>query len=121
MISQKKRALLFTVLLSVASTCNAATLHGRVKDQRCSVLSQVHIQLRSVSTSQRVERTVATDESGNYNVDLPAGDYQLCVQRDAHTTPVCNGISVAAAGDMWITTQLRDTAPDLSSFGNRSY
>ena len=99
----------------------AATLHGRVKDQQCSVLSQVSVRIRPASPQQGIERTLSTDDSGNYTVDLSAGDYQLCVQRTARAAPTCTGITIAGKGDTWITTQLRDTAPDLSNFGNRSY
>jgi hypothetical protein len=110
-----------TALLLASASCSAATLHGRVKDQQCTVLSQVQVRIRPASPQQGTERSLSTDEAGNYTIDLAAGEYQLCVQRDARAVPTCTSIAIAVKGDTWITTQLRDTAPDLSSFGNRSY
>ncbi|MFN2977250.1 carboxypeptidase-like regulatory domain-containing protein [Terriglobus aquaticus] len=109
------------MLFASTLVCSAATLHGRVKDQRCAVLPQMQVRIRATSPQQGLERSASTDDAGNYTVDLPPGEYQVCVQRDAHASPTCTGIAISARGDTWITTQLRDTAPDLSNFGNRWY
>ena len=112
-------ALSFALLLPTVAA--AATLHGRIKDQQCSVLSQVTVRLRPAHPQGGAERTATTDEAGNYTIDLPAGEYQLCVRRSAQAQPACTTLAVAGTGDTWITTQLRDMVPDLSNLGNRAY
>ncbi|WP_419805393.1 carboxypeptidase-like regulatory domain-containing protein [Terriglobus sp.] len=111
--------LLLIAAFACGANSRAATLHGRVKDQQCSVLSQASIRIHSAKSAP--DRTLTTDDGGNYNVELPAGNYQLCVQRGAHTLPACTDLVIGAKGDVWITTQLRDAAPDLSNIGNHSY
>lgn len=111
--------LLLIAVFAIGTSSRAATLHGRVKDQQCSVLSQASVRIHSAKSAP--DRTLATDDGGNYNVELLAGNYQVCVQRGAQTLPACTDLVIGARGDVWITTQLRDAAPDLSNIGNRSY
>lgn len=111
-----------TALLFVsATTCSAATLHGRVKDQQCSVLSRVSVRIQAMRGSiTQPARSFVTDEGGNYNADLAPGSYRMCVQREG-AAPHCEDLEMPATGDKWITTQLRDAAPDLSNIGNHAY
>ena len=92
-----------------------ATLHGRVKDRQCTVLTAVTVRIRPDSGG--ATRTLTSDDSGNYSVDLSAGNYQLCLQRSPRFAPTCSRLEITGATDVWMTTQLREGAPDLSDLG----
>lgn len=120
MIIPYVRLLVSTVCLCFAgASLSAATLHGRVKDPQCQVLSQATVRIHSAKPG--IDRTLTTDDSGNYTVDLPLGDYQVCIERGARTVSTCTDVTISAKGDAWITTQMRNAPPDLSNIGNRSY
>ena len=116
-----RQSIAFGLLALCAGSAAAATLHGRVKDQQCAVLSNVAVRIRATDTSRGYdERTLKTDSSGNYTAELSAGTYEVCVKQGT-AGGTCTNIDMPSAGDKWMTTQLRDAASDLSTLGNRSY
>jgi Carboxypeptidase regulatory-like domain/TonB dependent receptor len=66
-------------LATAAAAQSTATLKGTVTDQQGAVVPNARVVVRSQATG--VERTVQTDEAGNYQVaSLPVGTYRVEVQ-----------------------------------------
>ncbi|MCI0662412.1 MAG: TonB-dependent receptor [Acidobacteria bacterium] len=83
--------LLFLTITAVAQS--SATLQGTVVDQSGAVVASARVIVRNQATG--LERTVQTDNSGNYQVAaLPVGTYRIEVQGQGFTPQVVTDLTL---------------------------
>src|SRR3989441_447298 len=88
-------ALLF-ITSAVALGQSTATLQGTVTDQKGAVVPNATVIVRNQATS--IERTVQTDNSGNYQIAaLPVGAYSVVVQAQGFKSDAVADLSIEVA------------------------
>jgi hypothetical protein len=97
------------VLLAGAALASAQTFRGTilgtVSDPNGAVVPAATVTAKNVGTG--LERTVVSDESGNYTVaELPIGTYQLVVSKSGFETLTINDITLAVAADRTVDATL---------------
>jgi hypothetical protein len=89
-------AVLFTLLgaSGVAAQIFPGRVTGTVRDEQSATVAGATVKLTNPSTG--FERTVVTDESGDFNFpELALGTYQMSVSKDGFKTAVLTGITTS--------------------------
>ena len=87
---------LFVCFGAVAMAQSTSSLQGTVTDEKGGVVPNATVVVRSEATA--IERTIQTDEAGNYQVAaLPAGSYHVEVRALGFGTQVVNNLAVEVA------------------------
>lgn len=84
----RKRVLVFTLVLLMEISANAATLSGVVRDSEGAVIAKAHVVIHWDSSGSNYLKdniginediTATTDSNGEFSADLPAGFYDVFV------------------------------------------
>ena len=98
------------VVLLLTSLAAAQTfrggIQGTVTDTSGAAIPQTEVKIANTATG--LERTVTTDESGNYTVtELPLGDYTVTASRSGFSTRVLKGVRVEVSTNARVDVKLQ--------------
>ncbi len=104
----KVRGLAVVLLLSAFASAQTfrGGIQGTVTDTTGAAISQA--QVRVVSDATGLERTVNTDEAGNYTVtELPLGDYTVTTSKAGFSTNTTKGVRVAVSTNQRVDVKMQ--------------
>jgi len=106
----------FALLFGSAAYAQTGTITGTVTDAVGGVLPGVTITLTNTGTNS--QRSVETDERGDYNVLLlPAGTYEIRAELSGFKTAIANNVRVSVDDRLRVNLSL---AVEMLSIGSSS-
>ena len=106
-------ALMFIILLATAVSAQTfrGSILGTVTDPNGAVVSGAKVSVKSKATG--LERSTATDDSGNYTVaELPIGPYEVRVEQTGFVPSVVSNVTVEVASERRVDVKLTVAGAD---------